>query len=578
MPSGQVRVIKMFEFVIILIAVILMLAVLSLFAVYVLPIVAAIAVLTGLAFALKNYVLAIVREMNFRSWAWRAGDEPAKRSYFFGPGYVQLALTIIEAFSLNIASGKKLWEFGDVIRGTTDGFWGLLRGLAAFAFKLTACISIYVIGTALCVVLGLVHGSITTAFMVLFYIIFMVVWLIDRIYLIKNKIRSDCPNCHKRFLVPYFQCPQCFAVHKRLVPGPYGVWRHKCSCGYKLPSTFFNGRSKLNSLCPLCVTPLVDSGARPIVFQLVGGSKAGKTVYLSAFFHQYFEKLDRMGVPYVITEEYKPYFDELAQWYQGGDCPATAQLNSQMYPVLIDSKAGVRRQFSIYDIAGEMFDGVTADNEIQQEQFHYCDGILFLLDPFSSGRLRQARMDRGGVDGFSDMAVENVAENFINYLIRTGHAKTNARCGIPVSVLIAKADVPEVKQAVGPAKIRRAFQQNPELYQTLEQARDGECRQFLIDIGLSAAVDNLEAQFPNLHYFPVSAMGHSPDGSAYEPWGVADPVEWILSLADKALAGVLKEEMDTQSFPPLEGDGLEGNFKASEGAPLPAAGKSVKEN
>lgn len=556
----------MFELVVIIIAIALMLLVLGLFAVYILPIVAIIAVLTGLVFALKNYCQAIWREMNFKNWTWKASDEPAKRSYFFGPGYVQLALTIMEAFSLNAESGKKLWEFGAVIRGTSDGFWGLLRGLAALAFKLVACGSVYIIGTALCVVLGLVHGSITTAFMVLFYVIFMIVWLADRLYLIKNKIRSDCPVCHQRFLVPYFQCPQCFAIHKRLVPGPYGVWRHKCTCGCKLPSTFFNGRSKLSSFCPICIAPLVDSGSRPIVFQLVGGSKSGKTVYLSAFFHQYFEKLDRMGVPYAVTDEYKPYFDELAQWYQGTDCPATAQLNSQMYPVLIDSKTGVRRQFSIYDIAGEMFDGFTADSEIQQQQFHYCDGILFLLDPFSSGRLRQARLDEGGdTADFSDMAAEDVTVNFINYLIRTGHAKTNVRCSIPVSVLIAKADVREVKRAIGPAKIRSVFQKNPELYQTIEQARDGECRQFLIDIGLSAAVDNLEAQFPNLHYFPVSAMGHSPDGSEYEPWGVTDPVEWILPLADKDLAERLKEEVTT----------------IIPASPLPAEaafGKSVKEN
>ena len=46
-------------------------------------------------------------------------------------------------------------------------------------------------------------------------------------------------------------------------------------------------------------------------------------------------------------------------------------------------------------------------------------------------------------------------------------------------------------------------------------------------------------QFPNLHYFPVSAMGHSPDGSEYEPWGVSKPVDWILPIADRDFAELL---------------------------------------
>jgi len=65
------------------------------------------------------------------------------------------------------------------------------------------------------------------------------------------------------------------------------------------------------------------------------------------------------------------------------------------------------------------------------------------------------------------------------------------------------------------------------------------CRQFLVDIGLSATVDNLETQFSNLHYFPVSAMGHSADGTPYEPWGIMEAVEWMLPLADKELSDLI---------------------------------------
>lgn len=504
-------------------------------------IIAGIAVLVGFFSAVTNYFSAIRNNLNFLHWEWEKDDEPARRSYFFGPGYGQLFATIKNAFELNAASGAKISATGGSFKGTSTGTWGVIKAIGGVIYTVVGYICVYVIGMILCAVLGVIHGSITTVFMILTYIIFTIVWVIDRIYLLKNKIRSDCPTCHSRFLIPTFMCPDCGAMHKKLVPGPYGIWKHKCTCGKKIPATFLNGRSKLDAFCPDCSSPLVASDARPIVFQLIGGSKAGKTVYLSAFFHEYLQKLsDNRNLEFTIAEQYRPYFDELEEWYNGVDCPATAQLNSQMYPLLIDSSLGVKRQFSIYDIAGEMFDGFTADSEVQQQQFHYCDGLLFLIDPFSSGDLRTNKINAGeDVSDFSDMAVEDVATNFINYLIRTGHAKANSRCDIPIAILIAKADIKEVKRAIGPAKINSIFRNNSERYGTYENARDSICRQFLIDIGLSAAVDNLETQFSNLHYFPVSAMGHSSDGTPYEPWGIMDAVEWMLPIADKELSNLI---------------------------------------
>lgn len=504
-------------------------------------IIAGVAVIVGFISAVSNYFSAIKNNLNFLHWEWEKDDEPARRSYFFGPGYAQLFATIKSAFELNAASGTKISATGKSFKGASTGIWGAAKAIGGFIYTVVGYICVYVIGMILCAVLGLIHGSITTVFMILSYVIFTIVWIIDRIYLLKNKIRSDCPTCHSRFLIPTFMCPDCGAMHKKLVPGPYGIWKHKCTCGKKLPATFLNGRSKLEAFCPDCGSPLVASDARPVVFQLVGGSKAGKTVYLSAFFHEYLQKLSsNKNLEFTITDQYQPFFDELEEWYNGIDCPATAQLNSQMYPLLIDSSLGVKRQFSIYDIAGEMFDGFTADTEIQQQQFHYCDGLLFLIDPFSSGNLRTNKINAGeDVSDFSDMAVEDVATNFINYLIRTGHAKANSRCNIPIAILIAKADIKEVKREIGPAKISNIFRNNTEQYGTYENARDSICRQFLVDIGLSATVDNLETQFSNLHYFPVSAMGHSADGTPYEPWGIMEAVEWMLPLADKELSDLI---------------------------------------
>lgn len=495
----------------------------------------------GFFTAFANYFKAVRENINFLNWDWEKDDEPAKRSYFFGPGYVQLSGTIKKAFALNALSGKKVSTTAKKFKGDSDGIWGGIKAILGVIYLIVADLCIYVMGTALCAAFGLIHGVITTVVMVITYIVFTIVWIIDRVYLLKNEIRSDCPVCHSRFLIPTFMCPECGAMHKKLVPGPYGIWKHRCTCGYKIPSTFLTGRSKLDAYCPDCGSPLVASDARQVVFQLIGGSKSGKTVFLSAYFHEFLEKLrSNRNLEVEISDQYQPFFAELEEWYSGIDCPATAQLNSQMYPLLIDSSLGVRRQFSIYDIAGEMFDGFTAESEILQQQFHYCNGLLFLIDPFSSGVLRDNRINSGeDMSDFSDMPVEDVVTNFINYLVTTGHKKANARCTIPMAVLIAKADVKEIKRAIGPAKIASIFKNAQSGYATYEEARDGECRKFLMDIGLSATVENLETEFTNLHYFPVSAMGHAPDGSEYEPWGVTAAIDWMMPLADKELSDLI---------------------------------------
>lgn len=498
------------------------------------------AVVVGAFVSIKNYIIAIRHNINFLHWNWEKSDEPARRSYFFGPGYLQLRDTVAEAFRLLYASAVDMSNTAHDLSSGHSGIIGIVMSIAALVYKVVGYICIYGLGTVLGAALALIHGSITTVFMLAIYVVFSIVWLIDRVYLLKNKIRSICPFCKERFLIPVFECPNCGAKHRRLVPGPFGIWTHRCDCGHKLPATFLNGRSGLTAYCPECDSALVASDARPVVFQLVGGTRSGKTVYLSAFFHQFFEKVDQTdGMTYTITDEYQPFFDDLEAWYGGESCPATTQFNSQMYPVLLNG-LGVKRQFSVFDIAGEMFDGMSVDSELAQHQFSYCNGLLFMIDPFSNGTLRSDReRSNKDVSNFSDMPVEDVAANFINYLIRVGHAKANDRCSIPLAVLITKADLREVRQVIGPAKLASIMRSNPDLYASAEEARDEECRKFLTDIGMASAINDLEAQFTNIHYYPVSAQGHSADGTPFEPWGIMDAFDWMLPLADKEMAAVL---------------------------------------
>src|SRR5699024_11808434 len=91
-------------------------------------------------------------------------------------------------------------------------------------------------------------------------------------------------------------CPDCGAQHTNLPPGMYGILRRTCSCGRKLPTAFFNGRKKLQAICPNCLqrgrtTYLNDRESRPLCIPVVGGRSVGKTAYITAFSKEFIENV-----------------------------------------------------------------------------------------------------------------------------------------------------------------------------------------------------------------------------------------------------------------------------------------------
>ena len=63
-------------------------------------------------------------------------------------------------------------------------------------------------------------------------------------------------------------------------------------------------------------------------------------------------------------------------------------------------------------------------------------------------------------------------------------------------------------------------------------------RNFLSKIGFDAVLNLLDGEFNNVEYFPISAIGHqATQGVPYEPWGVIEPVEWIMKKSNKSIMG-----------------------------------------
>lgn len=276
-----------------------------------------------------------------------------------------------------------------------------------------------------------------------------------------------------------------------------------------LATTFIGGRSQYKAHCPFCDTELYSSNSRQYGIQLVGGIGAGKTTFLAAFWHEYKAWLKKQhGITYEETP--RDAFETLDEWFESGNAEATTETNASMYSIIHSTGNSTPIQMTVYDIAGEVFDFAEAD--LQQQQFRYCEGFLIVIDPTASA-----------------VYVSETIANFINSLDEIMGKQTTKAATVPVAAIITKSDL--YKREIGLPRIRVTFRD-------LENSESGAlgysdylnnvCRTFLTNHGFDNAVNLIESEFSNIRYFPVSAMGHAMEEGQYEPWGVLDPVFWLM--------------------------------------------------
>ncbi|MDR0908302.1 MAG: hypothetical protein LBM77_00920 [Spirochaetaceae bacterium] len=471
-------------------------------------------------FSIKNYIESINENKDaYATYVDKSKNKPmdVKRNYFFGPGYHQISQIVKNAWLKNKESIEKAWEWRDGGE--------LPRKIVGTIYGIFFAICMGIIGSIWTILFSSIHAVSIFLFMFLFYIWFCYLWLLDRIILLIHSISSRCPNCKRHYIIPNFICPACGKIHSHLTPGPYGVLYRKCTCGTKIPCTFLNGRSRLEAHCPHCDASIASSSASQFGVIMVGGKSSGKTAFLAAFIHEYLDTLKKQSkLTYALQPEFE--FEKLEDWFITGRAESTGDMNATMYSI-IQTRTGSKfsHQLAIYDIAGETFEDQSA--EMEQTHYRYCEAILLIVDPLCSPVVREAytKTHNGQTpDNYSQSDFNNVVTGFINEFQRIGYIKTGKLSNVPVCVIITKSDIDVISQSLYLAKI-----------QTNMQARDKVCYEYLSKIGLQDGLDNLEAQFSTIHYFPVSAIGHETtiNNESYKPWGVMAPMSWILDNYDK---------------------------------------------
>jgi len=471
-------------------------------------------------------------------------EQPAKLSYFFGPGWNDLWLFIKKFWQFNQEDIKKRAKKDEMMDKGIMSFAGAGRLLSCFGLILFGTFFFVIISAAVSVVLGI-------AFLLVYLLIF-VIWSLDRLYLLRKGIFVACPNCKSKYLIPVYICPNCGEKHTKLTPGRYGVLNRTCNCGQKIPTHFLTNRGKLPAECPKCGFVLSGTASKPLCVPIVGGRSSGKTAYITAFSYDFIEKVaprNGLEITHYNDDTKRFYESEIKNDYISGTTRMTKtemdlrQASSKAFSFLIhNEKLNPDRLVQIYDVAGESFVNNTENEE--QLQYTYCHGIIFMLDPLSVPAVRNyldESINEIDKSSLGTLDADIVLDAFMNKLREITGQSTNSIFNMPIAVVISKGDIKTLDRFIGDDKISEFMTEHNLDMDSYFAAEDQLCRQFLMENGLANFVSNIEIKFKNNRFFKCSSIGHTRESGRYNPKGVLAPMEWIFQTADSGMKSVWHE-------------------------------------
>lgn len=470
----------------------------------------------------------------------KAKAQPAYKSYFFDQGFKDIIIAIKNSWLENTSTALRYYT-NYRARGILSftGFINLFSVFAVLSF-----------GTLFFLIISAIILAIVCVVYVLGYIGFSIIWLVDRAYLHIRKISTACYECKTKSLIPTYICPDCGREHTDLTPGVYGVFKRKCLCGRKLPSTFFMGRKKLPAKCPHCGVSLSDRESRPFCIPIVGGRSSGKTAYITAFSKVFIDdiaKRKNLDIE-IYNSEKEKIFNEIQNDYKFGSTRMTARAHDLGATSAVsfsffvkNKKLKPERLVHIYDIAGEVFTQ-NSENEIQK-QYDYCQGIVFVVDPFAIPLVRykyENKLNQVDLAGIGRADLNGIIDNFLNKLRLVTGLADSQMSKVPLAVVIGKIDSAGLDENFSEEKIQKLIKANPGL--NYYDAMDYLARKFLSDMEMTSFLKTIDLSFKTNRYFVASAIGHSRDDGTYDPYGVVEPIEWIASIADRDLAETFAEK------------------------------------
>ena len=481
--------------------------------------------------------------------------QPAKINYFFKDGYVELWETVKDTF-LNL--GEDIVEAWDLLAEgwcvfwssffpAIGSIWGLdldwdeigysISGIWKFGLGLGKLVFTLILTTGLCVLFAIAHATVLLAIMILAYIFFLLWLFADTIYCTAKRISSNCSNCQAHFSLPVYICPKCGAEHTKLCPSKYGIWKRTCECGRKLPTTFFNGREKLEAHCPHCGMNVKDGGRHvDLCIPVVGGASSGKTCLI----HQAISAIGTQAGGYGLHYEYSPnglddYEDNMNNINNGYLPEKTNDMRLKYYQFYLHPKSTkVKTLVSLCDVGGEVYSDSLSLGE--QIGYKYANAFLLVIDPLSISKYRE-ELQKSKINpssyGYSSDSIDSIIGMLITTLENMFCIGSKDMLKTDVAVVFSKCDIPGLLDKIGDKAVAKHMQDNPQVARY--DAQNAVCEAFLRDYEEINFLNSLKSKFKTIQFFCSSSLGHNMDGTPFEAHGVEDPVLWLIDKSSTAI-------------------------------------------
>lgn len=468
--------------------------------------------------------------------------QPARINYFFGPGWSSLFETILGAFTnLGKIEYNLFSRFVDIWAGIIHhfSFGGLITSIIrTVAFTIQAIIT-SIFATVIVLVCTIVHTLIVSIFMGVVYIGFTVVWFLDFIYRKMHGIVSHCSNCQERISLPYYRC-SCGRVHTKLIPSKYGILKRTCECGKQLPTTFLNGRQKLNAICPHCQFDLASGGAHvAVTFPLIGGPSSGKTCFVNMSIYSLSKNAGKLGYSFDYEDEGSMEYENNIQGIENGAFPAkTNNMALSFYRFnWAKDKQAVKNEISLCDIGGEAY----ADKETLKRQIGYANsqGYIVIIDPLSIKEYRKEVEKKNDITNFngSSMSLDEVLDMLVTTVDSLSNLNSKEKITKECAVVFTKLDLPGLDEKIGDSG-NEEYRVSHKA--TFLEAENAICENFLREYGEDNFVNTLKAKFKNIQFFACTALADDGNGKLYSK-NAARALAWVMNGKGKGIAFDEKE-------------------------------------
>lgn len=460
-----------------------------------------------------------------------AGEDPAIKSYFFGKGYRDLQDTIV-------ACWKKNREYADTRFSKMREMFGRskIAGFFMGSPYLASALASITFGTLWFLPLCLLHIGILAITFSLVYSVCGILLLTDFLRRKYHGIFTACPVCYSKADLPTYVCPQCGAEHKRLIPGAYGIFRRTCLCGYHLPTSFVNGRQKLDARCASCGTPIENGEATPVCLPVIGGPSVGKTCYLFTATRSLMAEAGKQSWSFRFpNKQNEMIFQKMVTSFDQGYLPdKTADVSPRSFNFFLGSKAwALDKLLYFYDVAGEIFG--SGDELTRHKYYGYAHGLIILIDPFAISSFRRMTGGDAAAVKASQTPLQDTFDLAIRNLEQHYSLKVNETITQPCAIVFNKVDAGGLEDIIGHRAAQKLMQTQPDKFSTIEQATNYLCIQFLNEYDNGNFVRNIQQRFANYQFFTCSCTGSSQQTANFKPYRVADPLLWLMSKVDKDL-------------------------------------------